>query len=118
LQLARRVPSPDLHFVVTAMLVQKETGGNLVDILERTAGVIRDRLRIEGEVRIYTAQGRLTGVILTLLPLIMFFLINLANHGYTRILVEDPLGRKLIYIGAGSMMLGGVIIRKIVKVKV
>ena len=118
LQLARRVPCPDLHFVITAMLVQKETGGNLVDILERTATVVRERLRIEGEVRIYTAQGRLTGVILSILPLIMFFLINLANHGYSRILLEDPLGRKMIYIGGGAMIVGGLIIRKIVNVKV
>jgi tight adherence protein B len=118
LQLARRVPSSDLQFVVTAMLVQKETGGNLVDILERTVAVIRDRIRIEGEVRIYTAQGRLTGVILALLPIIMFFLINVSNHGYAKILVEDPMGRKLIYAGLTFMILGGLIIRKIVNVKV
>lgn len=118
LQLARRVPSPDLQFVVTAMLVQKETGGNLVDILDRTVAVVRDRIRIQGEIRIYTAQGRLTGVILGLLPIIMFFLINLANRGYARILVEDPLGRKLIYSGLIFMLIGGIIIRKIVNVKV
>ena len=99
-QLARRVPSADLQFVVTAMLVQKETGGNLVDILERTVAVVRDRIRIEGEVRIYTAQGRMTGVILGLLPIIMFFLISLANHGYARVLIDDPMGRKLIYTGS------------------
>jgi tight adherence protein B len=118
LQLARRVPSPDLQFVVTAMLVQKETGGNLVDILDRTVAVVRDRIRIEGEVRIYTAQGRLTGVILGLLPVIMFFLINISNHGYAKVLIEDPLGRKLIYAGITSMLIGGIIIRKIVNVKV
>jgi tight adherence protein B len=118
LQLARRVPSADLQFVVTAMLVQKETGGNLVDILDRTVAVIRDRIRIQGEVRIYTAQGRLTGAILALLPIIMFFLINMADHGYTKVLVEDPLGRKLIYTGLTLMIVGGIIIRKIVNVKV
>jgi len=89
--------------------VQKEPGGNLGDILERTATVIRERLRIEGEVRIYTAQGRLTGVILSLLPLIMFFLINLANPGYSRILLDDPLGRKMIYTGAAAMLVGGML---------
>ncbi len=79
-----RVPSTDLQVVITAMLVQKETGGNLVEILERTAGVLRDRLRIQGEVRVRTAQGRLTGAILCLLPFVMYVLINLANPGYTR----------------------------------
>ncbi len=118
LQLARRVPSNDLQFVVTAMLVQKETGGNLVDILERTVAVVRDRMRIEGEVRIYTAQGRLTGVILSLLPIIMFFLINMADHTYAKVLLDDPLGRKLIYTGLGLMTVGGLVIRKIVNVKV
>ncbi len=118
LQLARRVPSPDLRFVVTAMLVQKETGGNLVDILDRAAFVLRDRLRIQGEVGIYTAQGRLTGWILTLLPFVMFVLINCANPGYTSVLLKDPMGRKLTYIGICMIGIGGVIIRKIVNIKV
>jgi len=118
LELASRVPSADLRFVVTAMLVQKETGGNLVDTLERTAAVVRDRARIQGEVRTYTAQGRLTGYILGALPIVMFFLINAANHSYARLLVEDPTGRKLIYAGAGAMVLGALMIRKIVNIKV
>ncbi len=116
--LARRVPLPELNFVVTAMLLQMETGGNLVEILDRTSAVIRERLRIEGEIRIYTAQGRLTGWILSLLPVAMFFLLSLANRGYTRVLVEDPTGRKLVYTGLGLMVLGGLAIRKIVDVKV
>jgi tight adherence protein B len=118
LQLARRVPSSDLQFVVTAMLVQRETGGNLVDILDRTVAVVRDRIRIEGEIRIYTAQGRLTGVILATLPILMFFLINMVNHEYSKVLIEDPLGRKLVWTGLIFMIIGGILIRKIVNVKV
>jgi tight adherence protein B len=118
LQLAHRVPSPDLRFVVTAMLLQKETGGNLVDILDRTSAVLRDRVRIRGEIRIYTAQGRLTGVILGLLPIVMFILINFANPGYTSVLLDDPVGRKIMYLGALLMAVGALLIRKIVKVKV
>jgi tight adherence protein B len=118
LELASRVPSQDLQFAVTAMLVQKETGGNLVDTLDRTAAVVRDRIRIQGEVRTYTAQGRMTGYILGALPVIMFFLINLANRGYARVLVDDPTGRKLIYAGATGMALGALMIRKIVNIKV
>ncbi len=118
LELASRVPSQDLQFVITAMLVQKETGGNLVETLDRTAAVVRDRIRIQGEVRTYTAQGRMTGYILGALPIIMFFLINMANHGYAHVLVEDPTGRKLIYAGAAGMVLGGLMIRKIVNIKV
>lgn len=117
-QLAKRTPLPELGFVVTAMMLQRETGGNLVEVLDRTAGVIRDRLRIQGEIRIYTAQGRLTGWILSALPVAMFFLLTVVNRGYTRVLVEDPFGRKLVYAGIALMILGGLIIRRIVDVKV
>ena len=117
-ELAHRIPLPELNFVVTAILLQRETGGNLVEVLDRTTEVIRERLRIQGEVRIYTAQGRLTGWILSLLPVAMFFLLSLANRGYTRVLVEDPTGRKLVYAGLGLMVLGGLAIRKIVNVKI
>jgi len=118
LQLGRRVPSTDLQVLITAILVQKETGGNLVDILDRTAAVLRDRLRIQGELRIHTAQGRLTGWVLCLLPLVMFCLISLTNPAYSAILVHDPVGRKLAYAGAGMMAMGGLLIRKIVRIKV
>jgi len=118
LELARRIPLPELNFVVTAMLLQKETGGNLVEILDRTTAVIRERLRIQGEIRIYTAQGRMTGWILSALPVVMFFLISLTNHGYTRVLLEDPTGRKLVLTGLVLMVIGGLAIRKIVNVRV
>jgi len=117
-QLAQRMPLPELGFVVTAMLLQRETGGNLVEILDRTTAVIRERLRIQGEIRIYTAQGRLTGWILSLLPIAMFFLLSMANRGYTRVLIEDPTGRRLVYAGLALMVVGGFAIRKIVDVKV
>ena len=117
-QLGQRVPLPELNFVITAMLLQKETGGNLVEVLERTASVIRERLRIEGEIRIYTAQGRMTGWILSLLPVAMFFLLSLANRAYSRVLVEDPTGRKLVFAGLGLMAIGGLAIRKIVNVRI
>lgn len=117
-QLARRMPMPELGFVITAMLLQRETGGNLVEVLDRTAAVIRERLRIQGEIRIYTAQGRLTGWILTILPIAMFFLLGMANRGYTRVLIEEPIGRKLVYAGSILMIIGGLAIRKIVDVKV
>ncbi len=117
-QMARRVPSPDLQFVITAMLVQKDTGGNLTEILDRTVYVIRERLRIHGEVRIKTAQGRLTGWILSLLPVILGGLISIINPGYSRPLFNDPIGVKLLYAGAGMIVIGGLIIRKIVDIEV
>jgi tight adherence protein B len=118
LNLARRVPVADLQFLITAMLVQKETGGNLAEVLDKTGAVIRERSRLLGQLRIYTAQGRLTGWILGLLPLIVFLLMSFLNPGYSRTLIDDPLGRKAIWIGLGLMAVGIWLIRKIVDIKV
>jgi tight adherence protein B len=114
LQLLDRVPSPDLRVLVTAILVQRETGGNLVEILDRTVFVIRERLRIQGEIQVQTAQGRLTGWILTALPVVMMVLLNLVNPGYSSILFHDPFGRKLIYFSVGMLLVGSLIIRRII----
>ena len=118
LQMAERIPSKDLRFLVTAMLVQKETGGNLTEILDRTTHVIRERLRIEGDIRVHTAQGRLTGWILTLLPVVMLFLLNLINPGYSHVLLHDPVGHKLLYASAGLLLMGSFVISRIVDIQV
>lgn len=118
LEMGERVPSKDLHFLITAILVQKETGGDLTEILDRTTHVIRERVRIEGEIRTYTAQGRLTGWILSLMPAVMLVLINIVNPGYSYILFHDPLGQKMLYAGGGLIVVGALIIRKIVDIQV
>jgi tight adherence protein B len=118
LLMGTRIPSRDLQFLITAILVQKETGGDLTEILDRTAQVIRERVRIEGEVHTRTAQGRMTGWILVLLPIFMLVVINLINPGYSNMLFQDPTGQKLLYGGAVLIILGGLTIRKIVAVEV
>lgn len=118
LSLAERVPLDDVLFLVTAILVQKETGGNLAEILDKTAAVLRERMRLKGQLRIYTAQGRLTGWFLCLLPFAVFLLINLVNHKYEAKLWSDPLGRHLVYAGLTMMTIGVFAIRKIVNIKV
>jgi tight adherence protein B len=114
LQLLERVPSSDLRVLVTAILVQKDTGGNLAEILDRTVFVIRERLRIQGEIQVQTAQGRITGWILSALPIVMMVLLNLVNPGYSSVLFHDPFGRKLMYFSMGMLALGAFIIRRIV----
>ncbi|HEY0757651.1 MAG TPA: type II secretion system F family protein [Acidisarcina sp.] len=114
MQLMERVPSQDLRVLVTAILVQKDTGGNLAEILDRTVFVIRERLRIQGEIQVQTAQGRLTGWILTALPVVMMVVINLVDPGYSHVLFVTPMGHKLMYIGVGLMVTGSVVIRRIV----
>jgi tight adherence protein B len=118
LQMAARVPSQDLKFLVTAILVQKETGGDLTEILTRTAHVIRERVRIAAEVKIYTAQGRLTGWILGALPVVMLGIISLVNPGYCDVLFHDPLGQKLLYTGGVCIVIGCFVISRIVDIRV
>jgi tight adherence protein B len=113
-QMLERVPSEDLRVVVTAILVQKESGGNLGEILDSTVFVIRERVRIHGEIQTQTAQGRLTGWILCLLPVFMMVVINFINPGYSKVLFEDPFGRKLLYIGAGLLTTGMLTIRHLI----
>jgi tight adherence protein B len=114
-QMVERMPSPDLRVLITGILVQKDTGGNLAEIMDRIAIVIRDRTRIAGDVRTHTAQGRLTGWILILLPVLMLLVLNLVNPGYSRVLFTDPTGKEMLYVGILLLVLGGVLINKIIK---
>ncbi len=113
-----RVPLDDMRFLATAILLQKESGGNLAQILDKTSAVIRERARLRGQLRIYTAQGRITGYLLGAAPFIMFGLINLINHDYEKTLFTDPFGLKMVYFGLGLMVIGILAIRKIIDIKV
>lgn len=117
LNLSRRVPVADLQFLVTAILVQKETGGNLAQILDKTCQVIRERVRVEGQMRIRTAQGRVTGWILCALPFVIFIALNTVNPGYGKPLFEDPFGQKMVIYAGILMVFGIVAVRRIVNVK-
>jgi len=116
--LVDRVPLDDVRFLATAILLQKESGGNLVQILDKTSAVIRERARLRGQLRIYTAQGRITGWLLGAAPFIIFGLINLVNHNYEKTLFSDPFGLKMVYFGLGLMVIGILAIRKIIDIKV
>jgi tight adherence protein B len=113
-QMLDRVPSQDLRVVVTGILVQKETGGNLAEILDRTANTIRERLKLQGEIKTHTAQGRMTGYILCALPIVMLIVINIINPGYSNMLTNTPIGKMLCYIGIFLLITGGLIIRAII----
>jgi len=117
LNLGRRVPVADLQFLVTAILVQKETGGNLAQILDKASHVIRERVRVAGQLRTRTAQGRLTGWVLCALPFVIFIALSFLNPGYGRILFEDSFGQKLVAGAAVLMVIGILLIRRIVNVK-
>jgi tight adherence protein B len=118
LNLRSRTPVPDLQFLVAAILVQKETGGNLAQILDKTSRMIRERMRVAGEMRIRTAQGRITGWVLCALPFAMFIGMNLLHPGYGRVLFESPLGRTMLKYAAILMVIGVFLIRRIVNITI
>ena len=116
--MVERVPLLDLKFFVTAILMQKETGGNLAEILTNLSHVIRERFKIMGEVRTFSAQGRLTGYILTCIPIAMGFILSMMNWDYMKALFKEEIGHYML-AGAGfCQLLGYIIIRKIVNIKV
>lgn len=116
--LAERVPLIDVRFFVTSLLVQKETGGNLAEILDGLARVIRERFKIRGEVRTRTAQGRLSAAILLSLPPIMMLILGALNPGYMHPLYSDPVGPMLMWGAFGLQLIGTMWIWKIVNIEV
>jgi len=116
--LARRVPLHDVQIMVTAILIQKESGGNLAEIIEKVSYIIRERFRLKRQIRVHTAQGRMTGWILTLLPVALGVGIFLVNPSYMEKLWLNPVGVKLLWTSTGMTLTGGLIIRKIINVRV
>ena len=116
--LANRVPIQDVRIVMTAILVQRETGGNLAEVLDKCAHLIRERFRIKREIRTKTAQGRLTGWILSLLPPGLGTVLYLLQPDLISLLWRRPFGVKMLYAGAFMITMGSLIIRKIVRIRV
>jgi tight adherence protein B len=118
LNLTERVPLVDVRLLVTALLIQRETGGNLAEILDELSRVIRERFRIYREVGVKTAQGKLTAAILIALPVIMLAAMTSLNPDYTRILFDDPTGRTMLIGAAVMQVIGSMILWKIVHIDV
>jgi tight adherence protein B len=116
--LIHRVPVQDLRIVSTAILIQKESGGNLAEVLDKTAHVIRERFRLRREVQTRTAQGRLTGWVLTLLPVVLAFALYLVNPDMMSLLWKRDVGIKLLWAASIMIVIGGMIIRKIVNMDI
>jgi tight adherence protein B len=116
--LAARVPLQDLKIVITAILIQKESGGNLAEVFDKAAYVIRERFRLKRQVRVHTAQGRLTGWILSFLPIFLGVGLYMINPAGMSILWTRPIGIKLLYLSGTMTIIGALIIRKIVRMDV
>jgi tight adherence protein B len=113
-----RVPLPDVRIFVTALQVQRESGGNLAEILDNLAAVIRERFKLFRQVRVITAEGRLSLYALTALPFVAALLFAVVNPGYLAPLIEDPLGHRLIAGALVSQFIGYLVISRIVRIKV
>lgn len=118
LNLLERVPSTDLKFFVVALLLQRETGGNLAELLDNISAIVRSRIKLMGEVRTLSAEGKLSAWILSALPFVVALVINIVSPGFMSVLWGDPVGLKMIY-GALFMMLFGVWwMSRIIKIRV
>jgi tight adherence protein B len=116
--LTDRVPLQDIRIVATAITIQKESGGNLAEVLDKTSFIIRERFRLKRNIQTHTAQGRLTGWILTLLPVALGIAIYMINPTMMSVLWTRDIGVKLLWASAGMTVIGGLIIRKIVNMEV
>ena len=116
--LGKRISSEDLDLVLTAVLIQRQVGGNLSEVLDNIARTIRERVRIRGEIRTLTAQGRISGVIVSLLPIVLGLIIYLLNPEYVKLLFVHPFGKILLGVAGLGQVIGILVIRRIVDIEV
>lgn len=116
--LADRVPSMDVKFFVTAVVIQRATGGDLAEVLDKISHLIRERFQIMGQVAALTAEGRLSGILLMALPPGLMAVIHVLNPMYLRPLFDTPMGTKMLAAAAVMQLIGAVAIKKIVTIKI
>ncbi len=117
-RMVERVPNMDLKFFVTSVVLQRQTGGDLAEVLDKIAGLIRERIQIAGQIQALTGEGRLSGIVLLALPPALLLVMLRLNYDYVMMLFNDPLGRKMLLIGIVTQILGAVCIKKIITIKV
>jgi tight adherence protein B len=117
-KLSYRIPSVDVQFFVSAVLLQKRTGGNLAEILDKLAHIIRERFKLRARIRTVSAQGLMSGRILAAIPAGVAVLMFVVNPQYARFFVDDPVGHELLAAAIGLQFVGYLIIRKIVTIEV
>jgi tight adherence protein B len=118
LAMAERVPNLDLRFFATAVILQRQTGGDLAEILDKIGYLIRERFKIWGQVQALTGEGRLSGIVLLALPPVLFIVMLRISYSYVMMLFEDPMGQQMLAGAIVMQLLGALVIRKIVNIKV
>ena len=117
-KLSQRVPSMDVQFFVSAVLLQKRTGGNLAELLDKLANLIRERFKLRARIRAVSAQGIMSGRILSAIPAGVMAIMFVVNPQYARFFIDDPMGHELLAFGLGLQFVGYMIIKKIVNFEV
>lgn len=116
--MAKRVNSDDLDLSITAVLIQRQVGGNLAEVLTSIASTIRERVKIKGQIRTLTAQGRISGLIIGILPFGIGSVIYLINPEYIKVLFTHPMGKMMLAAGVVSQLIGMMVIRKIINIDI
>jgi len=113
-----RIDSPDLKFFVISIILQKETGGNLAEILGNISRLIRERFKLHGKIRALSAEGRLSAIVLIAIPIFVAITLAFLNPKYISVLITDPIGKFLIATALGMMILGIIVMRRMIQIKV
>ena len=116
--LAARVPVTDLRFFVIAVVIQRETGGNLAELLANISAIMRDRIKLFAEVRVLAAEGKMSAWVLAMLPFAAALMIQLANPTFLSVLYTDPFGQKMVAGALTMMALGALVMRRIINIRV
>ena len=116
--MAERIPLTDLRYLIIAVLIQRESGGNLAEILGNISTIIRSRLKLMAQVRVLSAEGRMSAWILSLLPFAVAFMLLLVNPTYVSLLWTDPSGKRLLWYAAGMILFGVVWLRKVIRIRI
>lgn len=116
--LAARIPLTDLRYLVIAVLIQREAGGNLAEILGSISHIIRERLKLVGQVRVLSAEGRMSAWVLGLLPFGLLLVMAITSPAYISVLWTDPTGVRLLWYGAGMLLLGVLWLRKLIHIRI
>jgi tight adherence protein B len=117
-QMTERVPNLDLRFFATAVILQRQTGGDLAEILDKIGALIRERFKIWGQIQALTGEGRLSGIVLLALPPVLFIVMYRLNPDYVMTLFTDPLGNQMLIVAVILQILGALVIKKIINIKV
>jgi tight adherence protein B len=116
--MAERVPLPDVSYFVVAVMIQRESGGNLAELLDKIAHIVRERLKLLGEVRTLSAEGKLSAIILTALPFCVALVVNLVNPKFMDVLWTDPAGLRMVGVALFMMLVGILWMRSIIRIRV